>query len=114
MALILTAALLCALPALTAGGPQAIQYKPKPMTELTISQVNRDHPSNGIPVNQADAEELITIRGIGPVLADRIINERETNGLFYYAEDLLSVRGIGEKTLKSIREQIQIQTDGRQ
>ena len=38
----------------------------------------------------------------GPVIAQRIIEEREQNGLFHYPEDLMCVPGIGEKTLSRI------------
>ena len=37
--------------------------------------------------------------GIGETLAQAIIKEREKNGLFFYIEDLLAVKGVGEKTL---------------
>lgn len=56
-------------------------------------------PAGEVSVNTADAELLATIPGVGPALAEAILAERHTNGLFYYPEDLLCVRGIGEKTL---------------
>jgi competence ComEA-like helix-hairpin-helix protein len=43
------------------------------------------------------AEELQALYGIGPSLAQTIVEERETNGAFHYPEDLLNVKGIGEK-----------------
>ena len=54
----------------------------------------------------ADAEELCTVKGIGPKLAAAIIGEREQNGAFRYWEDLLCVRGIGEKTLRKLEGQL--------
>ena len=59
-----------------------------------------------ISVNFADAEEPTAIRGIGQVLAERIISERSENGLFCYPEDLLAVQGIGERKLKDMLNQI--------
>ncbi len=56
-------------------------------------------PGGEVGVNSATLEELCTVPGIGPVLAQSIIDERQLNGLFHYPEDLLCVRGIGEKTL---------------
>ncbi len=50
-----------------------------------------------VPVNRADAELLTTVPGIGPALAERIVAERERSGFFDAAEDLIRVRGIGEK-----------------
>ena len=46
--------------------------------------------------------------GIGPVLAGEIIAEREKNGAFYYPEDLLNVKGIGEKSLEKMLEQFKL------
>jgi competence protein ComEA len=64
--------------------------------------------ANGVKVNinQGDAEQLMTIKGIGPVMAKRIIEHREKNGPFKKVEDLLAVRGIGEKSLERLRSQI--------
>lgn len=57
----------------------------------------------GVMVNAADADQLTLLPGIGPVLAERIIEEREKNGYFRLPEDLLSVRGIGTAALKKLR-----------
>lgn len=59
-----------------------------------------------VSANTADAEELCTVKGIGPKLAAAIIGEREQNGAFRYWEDLLCVRGIGEKTLRKLEGQL--------
>ena len=50
-----------------------------------------------IPVNLADADLLTTVPGIGPALADRIIEERNRSGFFRYPADLVKVRGIGTR-----------------
>lgn len=63
-------------------------------------------PRAGVSANEADAEELCTVKGIGPKLAAAIIGEREQNGAFRYWEDLLCVRGIGEKTLRKLEGQL--------
>jgi competence protein ComEA len=55
-----------------------------------------------IDLNKANSEQLQTIRGIGPSLARRIIQFRKENGSFKRVEDLLKVRGIGEKSLAKI------------
>lgn len=61
-----------------------------------------------IRVNQASPEELETLPGVGPVLAGRIVDHRERNGGFETPEDLLEVPGIGERTLQSLRDLIQV------
>ncbi len=58
--------------------------------------------SGSISVNSAGMEELMSLPGVGPALAENIIEERQRNGRFHYPEDLLSVRGIGEKTLEKL------------
>ena len=56
-----------------------------------------------IAVNFADAEELEELPGIGETIASFILAERETNGPFYYPEDLMAVRGIGKQKMEDIR-----------
>lgn len=61
-----------------------------------------------IAVNTADAVELERLPGIGPVLAQKIVEYREAHGPFTRPEDLLSVSGIGPSTLEAIRDLIQV------
>ena len=53
-------------------------------------------------INTATDSELCTIPGIGTTLANRIVEYRNINGPYKSVEELLNVRGIGEKTLNSI------------
>ena len=59
-----------------------------------------------VNINTATAEELETVTGIGPVLAQRIIDWRTANGPFTSPEDLLQVSGIGQTTLDGLRDRI--------
>lgn len=68
--------------------------------------MSRPAAEGRVSANHADAEELCTVKGIGPKLAAAIIGEREQNGAFRYWEDLLCVRGIGEKTLRKLEGQL--------
>ena len=63
-------------------------------------------PEGTVDINAGDAAELDELRGVGAAIAQRIIEEREANGPFTYPEDLLSVNGIGQKTLDKLWEQI--------
>ena len=56
-----------------------------------------------VDLNVATLEQLQTLPRIGPVIAQRIVEYRETHGLFSSADDLVNVRGIGDKTLERIR-----------
>ncbi len=52
-----------------------------------------------IDVNRADSEQLQQLRGIGPVLAKKIIDYRTKNGYFQTIQDLTNVHGIGPRLL---------------
>tara|TARA_B100000378_G_C17905574_1_gene364258 strand:+ start:191 stop:589 length:399 start_codon:yes stop_codon:yes gene_type:complete len=61
---------------------------------ITIQKVN---------LNRALKSELITLPGIGPALADRIIAYRDEFGTFKTIDDLRNVKGVGDKSLEKIR-----------
>lgn len=61
-----------------------------------------------ININTATSEELVGIPGVGKVLAKRIIDFREKNGPFQKVEDLMKIRGIGEKNFKKMRDSITV------
>lgn len=53
-------------------------------------------------INRASAEELELLPGVGPSLAKRVVEVRERLGPFARPEDLLRVRGVGQKTLQKL------------
>ena len=65
-----------------------------------------------VNVNTASKEELQTLTGIGPSLAQAIIDYRAEHGDFTAAEDLLNVKGIGQAKLEGFRAQITFTEDG--
>jgi competence protein ComEA len=56
-----------------------------------------------LDVNQATVREFDQLPGIGPALAQRIIDHRRSHGRFTTVEDLLLVKGIGSKKLERFR-----------
>ncbi len=56
-----------------------------------------------ININTASTAELELLKGIGPALAARIIDDRDRRGPFRSIDDLKRVRGIGPKTVEAIR-----------
>ena len=64
--------------------------------------------AKAVNINKAEVEELQTLRGIGPALAERILQYRQEHGKFEKAEDLSNVRGIGSAKLEKIKSQISI------
>ena len=61
-----------------------------------------------VSLNKAGLDELQTVRGIGPALAERIMKYRDEHGKFEHVEDLVNVRGIGEAKFQKIKNQISI------
>lgn len=59
-----------------------------------------------LDLNKASAAELESLKGIGPSKAIAIVDDRELNGKFRSVEDLLRVKGIGEKVLAGIKESV--------
>ncbi|MCI6710729.1 MAG: helix-hairpin-helix domain-containing protein [Firmicutes bacterium] len=55
-----------------------------------------------VNINTADSAALQTLTGIGPSMAQRIIDYRNANGKFSSPDELQNVSGIGEKTLSKI------------
>jgi len=69
----------------------------------------RTHPCTNVAVrearidlNTADAAQLCLLPEIGPAVARRIIDSRETQGLFARVADLRRVKGIGPATLAAV------------
>ena len=61
-------------------------------------------PQGKININTATAEQLTLLPGIGEVTANAIVAYRTANGNFASDEDILNVKGIGEKTLEKIKD----------
>lgn len=75
-------------------------------TELSGTEADlvSNEPDIGIiNINNATSAELQSLNGIGEAYAQRIIEYREANGGFDSIEELLNVKGIGEKRLDNIR-----------
>lgn len=62
-------------------------------------------PAGGrrIDINSAVAAELALLPGIGPALAERIIEDRERRGPFRRVEDLDRVKGIGPRIVERVK-----------
>jgi competence protein ComEA len=59
-----------------------------------------------ININQASAQELDTLPGIGPSLAEEIVSYRRQYGSFQKIEDIMGVPGIGPATFERIKDYI--------
>jgi competence protein ComEA len=79
-----------------AGGPAATE---KPASAGGDKLVN---------INTADAGQLATLPQVGPKMAQRILDYRKGNGSFKRVQDLMKVKGIGEKVFARLQPLITI------
>lgn len=77
---------------------------------LAAAPKNQDRaaPANPVDLNRASADQLQQLPGIGPALAGRIVEFREKQGGFERVEDLLKVKGIGEKSFQKLRPHVTV------
>ncbi|MCG8393958.1 MAG: helix-hairpin-helix domain-containing protein [Pseudomonadales bacterium] len=73
-------------------------------TQATAEQV-----SDRINLNTASVSELQELKGVGPKTAESIVQWRDNQGPFTSVDQLLAIKGIGEKTLAGMRDQIIVQ-----
>ena len=66
-----------------------------------------ESPGSQVHLSTATAEQLDEIDGIGPTLAERIVEYRDAHGGFGSIEELAQVDGIGEKRLATLRDALQ-------
>ena len=80
-----------------------------PTKEIFLQQQSISASSGDlVNINTADAEKLATLKGIGPALAQRIIEYREQNGAFKSVDEIKNVRGIGDKKFAAFKDKITI------
>ena len=71
-------------------------------------QAGSKSPDQKININTAQAEELQKLPRVGPAIAQRILDYRKENGNFKRIEDLMKVRGIGEKVFGQLKDLITV------
>lgn len=81
-----------------------------PTKEILLKGENFSAPNSSdlVNINTADVERLATLKGIGPSLAQKIIDYREQNGAFKSIDEIKNVRGIGQKKFDSFKDKITI------
>lgn len=97
LSLVVCSCLLCALPsAAVAQSKGAARSAAKPSSTAIVN------------LNTASAADLEGLPGIGAKTAALIVEYRQKNGPFKKVEDLMNVRGIGEKNFLKLKPQISV------
>jgi comEA protein len=76
-------------------------------------QANSETPGKKIDINTASAAELQKLPRIGEKVAQRIVDFRKQHGEFKKIEEIMKVKGIGEKTFKLIKDLIVVNAKAR-
>jgi competence protein ComEA len=80
--------------------PAPVQAQaPAPATEKAAPVIN---------LNTASAADLENLPGIGAKMAERIVEYRQKNGPFKKVEDLMNVKGIGEKNFLKLKARLTV------
>jgi competence protein ComEA len=86
--------------------------QPEASQTESASPDSQNPPSTGVSdlinINTATLEELDSLPGIGPTIAQRIIDYRAQNGPFSAIEDLMNVSGIGPSTFEKLKDLITV------
>ena len=73
------------------------------------SQPAQEEGTEKVNINTATAEEIAQLKNIGSAYAMRIVEYRQENGPFEKPEDILKVKGIGEKTYELNKNRISVE-----
>jgi len=105
--LLITAMFLCVLTGTFIGRHTAGNFYSVTAADISAQATSDEAVAYGkLNINTASLSQLSDLPGIGPVLAQRIIDYRMKYGDFETIDELLYVEGIGEKRLETIRELI--------
>ena len=81
---------------------ESSQVSRQQVASIEAKDATESKHRRALDVNVATESDLASLRGVGPVLAKRIVEYRAENGPFICVEELLNVKGIGPKTLAGI------------
>jgi competence protein ComEA len=87
----------------------AVQAKPAAaQSKASRSAAAKPVAVGPININTASAAELEALPGVGPKTAARIVEYRQKNGPFKKIEDVMNVRGLGEKNFLKLKAQLTV------
>ena len=74
-----------------------------------VKDAAKTQVENRINLNTADVTQLQELKGVGPKTAEAIVQWRDSQGPFTSVDQLLAIKGIGEKTLAKMRDSLVVQ-----
>jgi competence protein ComEA len=87
--------------------PLAAQRGTKPSVSAAVAS------TEVVNLNSATALQIASLPGIGPKTAELIVQYRVKNGPFKKIEEIMNVRGVGEKSFLKIKERLAVGEGGR-
>lgn len=75
---------------------------------VAVSANKKKPPAKPVNINTATSEELQQVPGIGPATAQKILQMRKSYGPFKSVDDLLAIRGLGQKRLDKMRKYLTV------
>jgi comEA protein len=85
--------------------PIAAQRATKPRIAATVVS------TEVVNLNSATAAQIASLPGIGPKTADLVVQYRTKNGPFKKIEEIMNVRGIGEKSFLKIKDRLTVKSE---
>jgi competence protein ComEA len=100
--------LLLSLALLAAGAMPAVAMSQASQSKSANRSTKAAAPTSPINLNTATEAQLESLPGIGAKAAQRILEFRQKNGSFKKIEDLMNVKGIGEKNCLKLKPYITV------
>ena len=79
--------------------PATVSAAENPAAKVSIETIH---------LNQATAEQLQDLPGVGPALSERIISYRDQHGPFSSVDQLVAVKGVGQAKLASFKDRLSV------
>ena len=97
--------------ALVATGPDAWAQATNTAAAKSSTTRQRATPSAPVNLNAASLAQLQTLPGVGASTAQRILDYRQKNGAFKKIEELMNVKGLGEKSFLKLKPFVNVGAD---